>query len=65
MKVFFWEVPHHQLQQLLLGALVQVGPLDCHQLAGGDVARHVDQTQVVEAPPCEREGSLKRTTLLL
>lgn len=65
MNGFFWKVAHHQLQQLLLGALVQVGPLDRHQLAGGDVARHVDQAQVVEAPPCEKEGSLKRTSLLL
>lgn len=44
----------HQLQQLLLRALVQVGPLKRHQLAGGGVAGHAHQAQVVEAPPCQQ-----------
>lgn len=45
----------HQLQQLLLRTLVQVGPLECHQLAGGGVAGHAHQAQVVEAPPCNQK----------
>lgn len=45
----------HQLQQLLLRALVQVGPLERHQLAGGGVAGHAYQAQVVEAPPCNQK----------
>lgn len=44
---------HHELQQLLLCALVQVGLLDSHQLACGDVACHVHLAQVIEAPPCD------------
>lgn len=51
--VFFWTAAHHELQQLLLCALVQVGLFDCHQLAGGDVACHVHLAQVIEAPPCD------------
>lgn len=45
---------NHQLQQLLLRALIQVGPLERHQLAGGGVASHAHQAEVVEAPPCEQ-----------
>lgn len=48
-----WTAAHHELQQLLLGALIQVGLLDGHQLPARDVARHVHLTQVVEAPPCD------------
>lgn len=42
---------NHELQQLLLSALIQVGLLDGNQLTCGSVAGHTDQTQVVEASP--------------
>lgn len=47
-------VSDHQLQQLLLRALVQVGSLERHQLASGGVPGHANQAQVVEAPPCKQ-----------
>lgn len=56
MSVCFWTAAHHELQQLLLGALVQVGLFDGHQLASRDVACHVHLAQVIEAPPCDTEN---------
>lgn len=44
---------HHELQQLLLGALVQVGLFDGHRLASRDVASHVHLAQIIEAPSCD------------